>query len=508
MIKLLQDKIKYSLYLLPFLLIISCTKDDEVKEDILSDSKALISFAVPDSLNKNFPKSFHGKIENQEIHLSLPGLTNLKNLVAVFEYEGKSIQVNSRTQQSGVTPNDFSKETVYSIAAEDGSTIDYKLNLSLMPEIPHLYIHTDNEEKITSKNNYLQADFIVDGKGIYPDFELRTGIRGRGNTTWNYPKKPYKLKLESKEALMGLYPAKKWILLAEYLDGSMLYNSVPYQAGHLLEMPYTNHIIPVEVTINDEYQGLYAFTEHKEVKEGRIDIGKEGWLLELDSHYDEPLKFKSNKYQLPVLIQHPDYDDLSAEEAGEVLAAVKTDFEALEQLIFDKSFPNNNYLDYFDALAYVNYIIVYQLTRNAEINAPKSVYIHKKKDGKYSMGIIWDFDWAFGYHQNRHYEVSTAKGSLFRASNEPGARFFSRIMEDPDIQNIFKLRWNWFRANKYEELKDYIKQYAQQVAQAYDPDHEIWGLRGADGDFEKDLERLLTWLDARAAYIDNLAAGF
>lgn len=394
---------------------------------------------------------------------------------------------------------------IMACSSNSHSSDDIDIEPEIIPQIPHFSIHTEGGAAITSKEDYVDGSLMIEGFEAYQDMESSIGIRGRGNTTWtHYPKKPYKIKLENKEPLMGLHAYKNWILLAEYLDGSLLYNSVPFKMGELLEMPFTNHIIPVELTLNDEYQGVYAFTEHKEVKEHRINLGEEGILLEMDAYFDEDLQFKSAHYELPVMIKYPKYKDLNPWEAEELLQEVQTDFNHLEELIYDESFPNNNYLEYFDDVEFVNYMMVYQLTLNREINHPKSTYLHKPKNGKYKMGIIWDFDWGFGFSENgQHYAMNTVETPLFVSGNIPGKNFFSRIMEDPHMKNLFKERWNWFRSEHYAALKDHIKRYAAQVKQAYEKDHEVWGMRNASGDPDQDLQNLLNWLDARAQYIDQ-----
>src|SRR5690606_14498507 len=220
----------------------------------------------------------------------------------------------------------------------------------------------------------------------------------RGNSTWGMPKKPYRLKLDNKASLLGLSAEKDWILLANYLDGTLMLNAVASKTAQLLEMPYTNTMIPVDVTLNGEYMGNYMFTEHKEVEKNRIDVTNGGILLELDTYFDEAWQFKSEHYELPVMIQYPELEDYLFEEATIERDRIMADFQILEDAVFDESFPNNNYLDYIDANALVNYLIVYNLTRNVEINHPKSTYLHKQKDGKYMMGPIWDFDWAFDYN--------------------------------------------------------------------------------------------------------------
>ncbi|MGO1584850.1 MAG: CotH kinase family protein [Mesonia sp.] len=391
------------------------------------------------------------------------------------------------------------------------STNDESDEEEVTPRIPHFYIDTDNHDSITSKENYLEGDLVIEGNDAFADYEGRTKIRGRGNFSWfNLPKKSFKLKLNSASPLMDLSAYKKWILLANYLDGSLLMNSIPYKTAHLLEMPLTNHMIPIELTVNGQDRGFYVFTEHKEVGYQRIDIGEDGLLLELDTYFDEALQFKSEHYDLPVMIKYPEKEDMSEAEAQTLLTAVQSDFNQLESLVYDSSFPNNNYLDYFDDLAYVNYMIVYQLTLNREINHPKSTYIHKTAGGKYSMGIIWDFDWGFGYSENQeHFRENTTQTPLFLDSSSAlaGTKFFSKFMEDPHMQILFKERWNWFRAHKYSELKKHIKKYAKIVEQAASKDYERWGLRDATGNSEADLQRVLQWLDARANYLDTYVSG-
>jgi len=371
------------------------------------------------------------------------------------------------------------------------------------PIITHININIENQEKEISKKNYIDSTIFIDGKNQYENFTGITEIRGRGNTSWDYPKKPYRIKLEKESNLFGLAPYKSWILLAEYLDGSMLYNSIPFEMAKLLGIPYTNHIIPVELTINDKYRGIYAFTEHKEVGPNRIDIGENGLLLELDSYFDEDWKFKSTHFDLPIMVAHP--EDLNTEK----LSQIKMEFEEFEALVADSHFPNNQYLNYFDDESFVNYMLIYKLTQNREINHPKSVYINKLPEGKYRMGIIWDFDWAFGYsYSEQHYDINNVYRSIFVDNSMPGKDFFSKIMTDPHMQNLFKQKWTEFKVLHFANLKNHIRSYAQLIEQGIEADHEIWGKRDSSGNIKTDLQNVLEWLDARADYIDEYVNSF
>lgn len=373
--------------------------------------------------------------------------------------------------------------------------------------LPHIYISLDDVNAgpnldESNKRTEFSADLKIDGKEDYDDFEGKMKIRGRGNSTWSMPKKPYKLILEEKASLFGLAPYRKWILLNEYLDGSMLYNSIPFKAGELLGIPYTHNVIPVQVSVNEQFQGVYAFMEHKEVGPDRIDIGEDGLLLEFDAYFDEDWQFYSENYQLPVMVQYPKSKHMDPGKLQEI----RSDFEKFEQLIYDDSFPDNDYLDYFDDKSFINYLIVYMLTANEEINHPKSTYINRPAGEKYQMGILWDFDWGFGYESNgSHYLTETATNPLFWNEDHPGTHFFSRFMEDPHMKDLFKERWNRFHKEKLDELIDHIEEYAEIIRPGFEKDHKKWGKRDSSGDLDTDLQKVISWLKARAAYIDTYA---
>ncbi len=485
-------------------------KPDDPVDPEPSSEKEMVAFAIHQNLNPSLEESVVAQVTDTEIRVKIPELADKKNLIASFEFKGETVMVNDEKQESGVTVLDFTRPLIYVITAEDGSEKSYTVVVEwidrLKSTLPHIYIDLEGGAEITSKENYVNGTVRIDGKGEYEDYEGALGIRGRGNTSWGHPKKPYKMKLEEKVSLFGMHPYKEWVLLSVYLDGTMMDNSIPYKAARLLEMPFTNHMLPVELTINGEYRGVYVFTEHKEVGEHRIDVA-DGVLLELDTYYDEVWKFRSASYNLPVMIAFPKEKNMS----NELLAEISGHFNQFEALVHDASFPANNYLDYFDDLSFVNYMIVYQLTLNQEINHPKSTYINRPADGKYRMGIIWDFDWGYGFEQvYTHYRVSTAEEPLFWNKNPEslGRIFFLRLFEDPHMQSLFAERWEWFRSNRYPELREYVTSWSEIIAPALADDHEKWGARGSSGDAVTDLQRVLTWLDARVNYIDSWVAGF
>lgn len=78
-------------------------------------------------------------------------------------------------------------------------------------------------------------------------------------------------------------------------------NAIAFEAAHLLELPFTHTMIPVDVSVNGEYQGNYMLTEPKEVMKHCISIGEGGVLCEMDWHFHQPLcQFEDAAFELPI----------------------------------------------------------------------------------------------------------------------------------------------------------------------------------------------------------------
>jgi hypothetical protein len=292
-------------------------------------------------------------------------------------------------------------------------------------------------------------------------------------------------------------PEKDWILLSDYQDGVHLLNSVAFLIGRMLEMPFTNTIIPVEVTLNGTYLGLYGLTEQVEIKKNRVNLGDMGILLELDQYFDEKWQFRSATYNLPVMIKDPDLD------SNVELELLESEWNAFESLVVHADFPNNNYLDYIDIESIAKYFIVYMLTSNEEINHPKSVYIYKKNGGKYTMGPIWDFDWAYGY-EGTFQHFNKPKNDLFWTPEKSGTIFFKRlILSDPKIKSLIREYWNDFQTIHLDNLLRNIDEYTFIINGAKTRNHKLW-----NRDLVTDERVMKQWIEDRVSYINSIINDF
>jgi hypothetical protein len=281
----------------------------------------------------------------------------------------------------------------------------------------------------------------------------------------NYPKKPYRLRFNEKVSLFGLEPARNWILLAEYRDPSYIFTPITfYVSKNIFEMPFTHSYFHVHLYINGDYRGLYGLTEHKQVNPGRIDIDpKNGWHVNIDEYYDEDPKFRSNNYQLPIMIKSPKQE----------YQFVKDDWDELSSLMSAGNFPESGYRNLIDMSTFVGYLLVSEIIRNwDELADPpegtKSMQAYKDKGGKISLGPLWDFDCGFGYnYQSTHEYFRDYRGFINKH------RFLRRFYDDPIFRSELRRRWD----EKYEQVRNATMQIdaiAEKIRSSVSEDAKRW----------------------------------
>ena len=486
------------LTLIIFLTILSCIDKEYNDLDQAEDINLVFeTFILEKKNNPHLKEDIVFNIKKNSINGELK--TYFFNSIPTFSTNAKTVEIGNLEQISSSTLIDFRKPIIYKLKSESGNTNIYTVNISWDDALAHIYIDTEGGAPIISREEYLYTKLTIDGQSKYQDRisepSQKARIKGRGNSSWGRPKKPFKIKLDNKETLLSnndslsrLLPEKDWVLLSDYQDGVHLLNNVAFKIARMLEMPFTNNIIPVELTLNDEYIGLYGLTEQIEVKKNRINVGKTGVLLELDQYFDEEWQFRSEAYNLPVTVKDPELDNQAE------LDLIQREWNNFEALVASEDYPNNKYLDYIDSESIAKYFIVYMLTVKQEINHPKSTFVHKEPGGKYIMGPIWDFDWAFG-----GLDFANVNTDLFWTESKSGTTFFKRLMlYNPEIKSLIKKYWLDFTTNHFQELMNYIDEQSFIIKGAKKRNLEIW-----NGDLVNDELVMKKWVSARVIHMND-----
>ena len=132
--------------------------------------------------------------------------------------------------------------------------------------LPIVYVDTQNGWAINSKETFVPAALRIEGTEEYEGLEdVTCEIRGRGNTTWEWPKKPYLVKMEKKQGVLGMPKHKRWVLLANFMDRTLMRNLVSMKVASLTRLDWTPHCVPVELVLNGVHKGSYLLIEQVRV---------------------------------------------------------------------------------------------------------------------------------------------------------------------------------------------------------------------------------------------------
>ena len=483
------------------------------------------------------------KIKLNAIGKSLTASFQLSDDDAVA-YIGKELQTSKETR------NRFDKSIEYTITYPGYNVFlgeekipfgrIYTIDTEWMTDkgdVARIDIDIEKGYTVESKNYYLNAILSISGGGVYDDFTDSVQIKGRGNNSWNYSKKSYRLKFKKKVKPFGLTKGKSWVLLANPQHGSLMVNAIAMKIGQLAGAKYTNHIIPVELYINNKYQGSYIFTEKVGFSNNSVDVDEEtGCMLELDSYYDEDFKFRSTFSNLPVNIKEP---ELLEEEITAVSSSVlqsmlndncintipsqnfpnssitatiisnhnakNTKFNAIKEQFnqLDSIVCNNGDLsEVLDLDAAARFILVNDMALNREILHPKSTFMWKEnmyaKESKFTFGPVWDYDYGFGYI-NKKYFVDVTQGTLIGNGNLAGCKFFTSLKKNREFQRHYYKVWCEFvEKGCIEEVMEYIGDYYEFVKESYSNNAKEWG---DDTDYAAYVPTMQKWVKKRHDHI-------
>ena len=366
---------------------------------------------------------------------------------------------------------------------------------SVWPPAPptQLVITTEGGAEVVSKDDYLDATISLDG------VEHVGEIKGRGNSTWGWAKKPYKLKLEEDAALVGERPFDEWVLLANYADRSALRTAAAFAIAERTTMKWTPQFRFVDVVVNGQPRGLYLLTEQVEQGEGRVDLPDSGFLLEINQRYlrdDEP-GFRTRR-GTPVAFKDP--DEVTRKQRRTVRRAVRK----FENTLYSPGFADRKkgYAAHVDVKSVIDWYLVQELFRNQDSNFQSSVHFSWKPGGRFRFGPVWDFD--------------LSGGPRFRAQDEPqgwhtrvGRHWISRMLEDPTFSARVKSRWARLKP-VVEQVVGELPAAGRTLAASAQADWQLWHADGSDLPWSRhaddpagEVEFLRSWLSVRSRWLSK-----
>ena len=387
-------------------------------------------------------------------------------------------------------------------------------HLSQLTNLPTVSIHTQDGVIPYDKETDISSQIAIISKNGTSLLYEPGGVRERGNASRSFPKKPYRIKFDKKQKpLDAPAKAKKWTLINNYGDKTLMRNLLAFELSRKMGMPYTPFGTAVDVLLNGEYKGCYQLCDQVEVNPGRVEITEMapedntgdaltgGYFIEVDAYaYDEVSWFNSNNGN-PVTIKSPDED------------AITTNQHEYIRQFFNK--VENQWKTYLDLNTFLRHFLVGELSGNTDTYW--STYMYKDRgENLMHTGPVWDFDLAFE-NDNRTYPIMRLTDYIYRTKGSCAGnmrQFVDKIVvNDAAAKAQLKEIWGEVRqAGLTEEsMTAYINGWEQTLGQSQELNFKRWPIMNEYvhqnphlwGSYEAEVQNVRRYLKERIEWMDN-----
>lgn len=414
-------------------------------------------------------------------------------------------------------------------------------------EVATVNLDTAGGVEIDSRDDWFDAQFSMTAgsessgcPGVAPT-AVRAG--GRGNFTWTLEKKPYSLNFDDRIELCEMGRGKKWALLANHYDRSLLRTSAGLYLGSVLDnLAWTPDSVPVDLYINGAYQGSYTLIERVTIASGRVDIDElednqdgsndnppevtGGYLLEWDHRLNKDYSVAAGGRGWVGIREPEDEDDGSGITAAQV-NYVDQYLDQADAALFGEDFGDDaeGWMAYIDAAAAVDFYIAQEIVKTEDGHMNTSVLMYKERDhdpaagdqGKLYLGPLWDMDTAMGNEAGRgDLEVTTGwylRDRLDEVHKQSDSTWYNRLNEDPDFQALVRERWQEVYPGLLAVDEHIVEQEAL-IANSATRNFQVWDVTERLGDVQvvkgswpDEVLYLRSWLHERIEWMNAQYTG-
>lgn len=479
-------------------------------------------------------------------------------MVPDFVTDGARVTVNGEEVVSGQSRISFADDFTFVVEAENGNTNEYKVSLNcpqINRELPCLHMRPDS--RISSTKDYYTPTYIE----FYDKTPTSTGtgwwdsatqgkveMRRRGNSTWDLPKKPFRMKFPEKVQPIGFDHCleKSWALVANDMDKSLIRNYIAFEYSRIMfvkhqgyhhskALKFTSIAQPINVyytgTYPDgsikggDYIGVYQFSDQMNKGDGRIDVDKltaadtdsqlitGGYIMETNIHPDNE-NHHSQRCNIQMLYKYPEEEDHNSAQ----YSYISNFIGQAENALYSSSYtdPVNGWRKYFDEKTLADYIIIKELV--GDMDGYTSTYFYKRRGvDLLFFGPIWDCDKGWG-NDNRAPGWSrdhTCQQLMISAGfGMPGCwgdDWFERVWTDPTFRAFVNNRWKEKKQELLDRTEEILNTLPAQMSKAVKANFSVWEYYyQACNDaplpartYEDEIERIRSLTKERAALLDR-----
>jgi len=389
-------------------------------------------------------------------------------------------------------------------------------HLAQLTNLPTVVIHTQDDVAPYDKEHEITCLVTIisnNGATVLTD---TAGIRERGNASRTFPKKPYRIKFANKHKVLGSKAnAKKWTLINNYGDKTLMRNQLAFELSRRFGMPYTPFCAYVDVVLNGDYKGCYQLCDQIEVRKNRVDIEEMtpadisgealtgGYLIEADAYAgQEPEQgmFWSD-YGTGVTIKSPDEDEIVPAQKE----YIRSHYSAMEQ----------NWRTYLDLNTFLRHFLVGEMSGNTDTYWSMYLYKHRANDTMY-VGPCWDFDLAFE-NDDRTYPISNKTDYIYRSGGS-STGYLKTLVDQIVVQDATSKQqlasiWEEIRRAGFteESFIAYINEQATMLAESQRLNFMRWPIMNERvhqnprtyGSYEAEVENVRHYINYRILWLDN-----
>ena len=334
--------------------------------------------------------------------------------------------------------------------------------------------------ELQKADGYVTAEISVkdvDGSVLADSVEFKV----RGNTTalkW-VEKKAFTFKFSKKKNVLGMGKGKKWALIANAFDPTLLRNYLAFETARELGLDYTSEKKFVELWLDGSFRGSYLLCEPVQAGSDRVDIdvdsngGLNDFLVEYES-----------------TVATPNPDDTYFTVSGARFIAKEPEeptdgqLEYLKTTLGDiittlKAGTRADIEEKVDMTSFVRYYLLNEYYKTYDFSVT-SVYFYYK-DGRLYAGPAWDYDLSMG---NENPETS----QRCKNANSPQGIFANTNLY------AYLAKKDWFKElvkREYEENYDFFSNlhtdggildtiraaYSDTIERNFSPDGAGWKKR-------------------------------
>lgn len=385
---------------------------------------------------------------------------------------------------------------------------------------------TTNGKSVTRRDTWVEGmNMTIEMPDGTVNYSGSLSMKGRGNGTWTETnKKPYAIRLDEKAKILGMHKQKRWILLANYKDRTLLRNDAALWLSRHSGLPYTVSGQFVELEWNGTHKGNYYLCEQARIDNHRIDITNPdlndpksgGFFMEIDAFLDytssdsqdksKELGFwstgASSRYNLPYIFKDPDED-----ENGIMLTKNSASFKymkdyvtKMENAIYNASSTNHEWQKYLNMDMAIDFALIQEITMNHDSYntwpkpGPHSAFLYKdaygSADSTICFGPVWDFD----YHTFTLYGEGTSSSPSgensrlkqweilkmdYKNGNSNKYYFSDLVKRDPQFKARLVERWNMHKDTWKQQLPAYIDMMADSIRLSESCNRQLWPQGGS-----------------------------